>query len=164
MSQDINEPVPGQSPIDSTKAGTNKGAYGAVFLSQVRDQTGASGGGASGVYNSQEFYNPTARGVQLLVVISPTGAATGTATFQVQVIDPVTSTWVNLGGAPVINGTGALNGTPITVYPGLTGIADSISATGSASTINQHLGPRWRLQATLANAALTFTVGGNYLR
>lgn len=163
MSQNINEPVPGQGPIDSTKAGTNKGAEGGVFLSQVRDATGASGGSATGVYNSQEFYNPTARGVRLNVVISPTGAATGAVTFQVQVIDPVTSTWANLGGTPVINGTGALNGTLITVYPGLTGIADVVTATGSTSTINQHLGARWRLQATLANAPLTFTVGGDYL-
>ncbi len=157
MSQQVNEPVPGQGPIDPTVPAASGKQAGIVFGSQVRDQTGASGGSTGGVYTSQEFYNPTARGVQLNLVIAPTGAATGTVTLKLQNIDPVSDTvWTDISGATTaaINGTGALTGTIFTVYPGvLTG----------ASSANIPLGPRWRAVATVANASLTFTVGANYL-
>jgi hypothetical protein len=155
MSQNVNEPVPGTGGV-ATATGPNPSA-GVIFASQVRDATGASGGSASGVYNSQAFNNDTARGVQLNLVIAPTGAATGTVTLKLQVLDPVSNTvWTDLSGATTaaINGTGALTGTLLTVYPGvLTG----------ASSANISLGPMWRAVVTVALAPLTFTVGGNYL-
>lgn len=162
MSQNINEPIDPQSPIDS-QAGTI-GKSGVLFTSQVRDATGASGGSASGVYTSSEHYNRSARGVRLNVVIAPTGAATGTVTVKLQVADPVSNSssgtvWTDISGATTaaINGTGALTGSLLTIYPGLTGIANANDA------VNQHLGPRWRAVATVALAPLTFTVGADYL-
>jgi hypothetical protein len=164
MSQNINEPIDPQSPLNPQAAGYD-GAPGVLFASQVRDQTGASGGSASGVYTSSEHYNRGARGVRLNLVINPTGAATGTVTLKLQVADPVTSTWSDLNGTSgafvAVNGTGAPTGVIYTYYP--LGTSDT---TGSASTggiVNQQVGPRWRAVATLANAALTFTVGADYL-
>lgn len=158
MSQSINEPVPNPS-TDATKQGIGAGV---VFASQTRDQTGASGGTASGVYVSQERYNFSAKGLRLYFNMS-TGASTGTVTLQVQVPDPVNPTsWVNVGAASsgYTGATGQTGGgsfMALTLYPGLTGIAD---ASGNTNAI---LGPRWRVQATVANAPATFTVGGDYL-
>ena len=164
MSQGVNEPIDPQSPIDPTAKGGDAGAPGILFASQVRDQTGASGGTASGVYVSSEHYNRGARGVRLNLVISPTGAATGTVTVKIQVPCPVPDStgsvvWTDISGATTaaIAGTGAITGTLLTLYPGLTGIANANDA------VNQALGPRWRAVATLANAALTFVVGADYL-
>ncbi len=160
MSQNVNEPVPGQGPIDPTVAGQlGNDVSGIIFRSQARSESGASGGTASGAYVSQDFYNPTAKGVRLYTVINPTGAATGTVTVKIQVIDPATDTYVDLSGATTaaINGTGAPTGVLLTVYPGLTGIANANDA------VNQFLSPRWRAVATVALASLTFTVGGDYL-
>ncbi len=172
MSQNINEPIDPGSPI-SDRPGT-PGKSGILFASQVRDATGASGGSASGVYTSGEHYNRSAKGVRLNLVIAPTGAATGTVTLKIQVPDPVSDSssgtvWTDLVGLLSaatgfsINGTGALTGAIFTIYPGLTGIADAASSGTAGTTINQHLGPRWRAVATLANAPLTFTVGADYL-
>lgn len=173
MSQNINEPIDPASPL-TDQPGT-VGKPGVLFASQVRDATGTGGGSASGVYTSSEHYNRSARGVRLNVVIAPTGAATGTVTVNIEVPDPVSNSssgtvWTTLGGsiganAFVLNGTGALTGALLTVYPGLTGIADASGASGvsGGTTLNQHLGGRWRAKVTLANAALTFTVGADYL-
>ena len=84
-------------------------------------------------------------------------------TFQVQVPDPANPTsWLNIGAASsgFTGPTGATGGgslLALTLYPGLTGIADATTNT------NAILGPRWRVQATLANAPSTFTLGGDYL-
>jgi hypothetical protein len=81
----------------------------------------------------------------------------GTATIKIQVRNPYTRAWVDLAGAA----TAALNNTAgalLTVYPGLTGIADSAGV-----TINQHLGSAWRAIATVATATETFSVSGDYL-
>lgn len=167
MSQSVNEPIDPGGTIDGSKpgssgAGVSSGAPGILFASQVRDQTGASGGSASGVYTTSEHYNKSARGVRLHLVINPTGAATGTVTLKVQVIDPVTATWEDLtgtaGGFAAVNGTGATGGVVYTIYP-----LGTTDATGAGAVVNQQLGPRWRGVATLANAALTFTVGADYL-
>ncbi len=161
MSQSINEPVPNPT-TDATKQGIGAGV---IFASQTRDATGASGGSASGAYVSQERYNLSAKGLRLYINMS-TGASTGTVTLQVQVPDPANPTsWVNVGAAStgVSGPTGPTNGgsfVALTLYPGLTGIADS-APTGSNT--NAVLGPRWRVQATVANAPSTFTVGGDYL-
>ncbi len=154
MSQSINEPIDPQSPIDPTKPGQDQ--PGVLFRAQVRDQTGASGGSASGAYTSSEHYNRSARGVRLNVVIAPTGAATGTVTVKIQHPDPVTGIWTDMSGATTaaVNGTGALTGSGYVVYPTI--------PTGSGSA-QQHLGPRWRAVATVANTTLTFSVGADYL-
>lgn len=167
MSQAVNEPIDPQSPIDPTVKGGDAGAPGILFASQVRDQTGASGGSTGGVYISSEHYNRGARGVRLNLVISPTGAATGTVLLKVQVPCPVPDStgsivWTDLtgtaGGFVAVAGTGAVTGVQYTIYP--MGTSD---ATGAGAIVNQQLGPRWRAVATLANAALTFVVGADYL-
>jgi hypothetical protein len=150
----VNQPIPG---IASSSA-TGSGKSGVIFGSQARDQTGASGGTASGVYVSQEYYNPGNVGARFIVVISPTGNASNTVTFKVQVADPVSAPtiWSDLPLATTtaINGTGALTGTQLTIYP---------SAATTGTVVNQHLGTRWRGVATVAVGTLTFTVGGDYL-
>ncbi len=174
MSQNINEPIDPGSPIGD-RPGT-PGKSGILFASQVRDATGASGGSASGVYTSSEHYNRSAKGVRLNLVIAPTGAATGTVSLVIQVPDPVSDSssgtvWTDLVGTltntatgPLgVNGTGALTGAIMTIYPGLSGIADASGASGVGTVINQHLGPRWRAKVTVTNAPLTFTVGADYL-
>lgn len=158
MSQSINEPVPNLS-TDPTVQGIGAGV---IFASQTRSQTGASGGTASGVYVSQERYNFSAKGLRLYMNMT-TGASTGTVVIQVQVPDPANPTnWMAIGSTGV-TGTGPTGTTGagsflvLTLYPGLTGIADATTNT------NAILGPRWRVQATLANAPSTFTLGGDYL-
>ena len=167
MSQNGNEPIDPQSPIDATAKGGDAGAPGILFASQARSLTGASGGTASGVYVSSEHYNRGARGVRLNLVISPTGAATGTVLLKVQVPCPVpdstgTVVWTDLtgtaGGFAAVNGTGAITGVQYTIYP--MGTSD---ATGAGAIVNQQLGPRWRAVATVALDTLTFVVGADYL-
>ena len=163
MSNQYNEPIDPSSPINAQTIGAAANAApGILFASQVRDQTGASGGSASGVYTSSEHYNRTAKGLHAFLTINPTGAATGTALFKVQVIDPISGLWTDLtgtaGGFAAINGTGAATPVLYTVYP--LGTSD---ATGAGAIVNQQLGPRWRGVLTLANAALTVTVGADYL-
>lgn len=167
MSNQYNEPIDPQSPINAQTIGAAANAApGILFASQVRDQTGASGGSASGVYNSSEHYNRTARGVRAFLTINPTGAATGTVQFKVQVVDPISGLWTDLtgtsGATVAIAGTGAATPVPFTIYP--LGTVDTTgSATGAPVIVNQQLGPRWRGVLTLANAALTVTVGADYL-
>jgi len=164
MSQQVNEPVP--SPLKAQgiygyRTGaqlTTAGKAGVIFPSEAR---------ITGTYNSDEMFNPTARGVRLNLVIDPTGPATGTYAMVVQVPDMVSGgVWKTLFGTLATgvtgNGTGAVSGAFLTVYPGLTGIADAGAANGPV-TINQHLGPRWRVQVITTLDTLTFTVGGNYL-
>ena len=170
MAQNINEPVPTPGPAGAVSAYTDAGATtkpnnipGVIFPAISR---------ITGTYNSDIIYNPTAKGVRLMLTISPTGAATGTYSMAVQVPDNGDETiWHTLGGtfagvAGVTgNGTGALTGSLLTIYPNLTGIADASGTTGSANgtTINQHLGPKWRVQVVTTLATLTFRVSGNYL-
>ncbi len=178
MSQNVNEPIDPQSPIDATAKGGDAGAPGILFPLGNYTQTGATvakiTGTASGVYVSSEHYNRGARGVRLYAVIAPTGAATGTVNLQVQVPDPVSGVWVTLGGtlgtgAFAVNGTGALTGALFTIYPmgfgGAAATGDSSGASGASggTIVSQQLGPRWRVQATVANDTVPFSVGADYL-
>ncbi len=144
-----NRAVPPASTTDSTSASQ---ATGVLFPTLSRSHLG--GVASDGGYASDEIYNPDAKGVRLFTIVANGG---GTVTVKIQVIDPYTDTWVNLAGAT----TAALNnnaGALLTVYPGLTGIADAAGV-----TCNQHLGPAWRVVATVATAAETFSVGADYL-
>lgn len=147
-----NQPVP-IAGVTSASAGDSAQVEGIIFPTLARDKDTDSGLGA-GVYASAEMFNPGARGVRLFTVV---GNGSGTVTVKVQVRDPNTDAWVDLAGAT----TAALNntaGTITTIYPGLTGIADSAGV-----TINQHIGPCWRAVATVATATETFSVGADYL-
>mgnify|MGYP001563553749 FL=1 len=165
MAQNINEPVPTPGPSRAISAYTDAGATtkpdnipGVIFSATSR---------ITGTYNSDIMYNPTAKGVRLMLTISPTGAATGTYNMSVQVPDNGDETiWKPLLGTLATgvtgDGTGALTGAILTVYPGLTGIADGSAANGP-TTVNQHLGLKWRVQVVTTLATLTFRVSGNYL-
>lgn len=164
MSVHKNEPIPGYSP----KTMPVSVPSGPVALQVAQDATQVAGilfptlartealnpdGLGAGVYASSEQQNPGAKGVRLFTVVAD---GSGTVTVKIQVRDPYTDTWVDLAGAT----TAALdNATAIlTVYPGLTGIADTAGV-----TCNQHLGPAWRGVATVATAVETFSVGADYL-
>ncbi len=160
-----NEPVPGTGPRSmpvSTPGGPASlqvaedatQVSGILFFSAARTHTADAQGLGAGIYASSEQQNPGAKGVRLFTVVAN---GSGTVTVKVQVRDPNTDVWVDLASAA----TAALNNTAgalLTVYPGLTGIADSAGV-----TCNQHLGPAWRAVATVATATETFSVGADYL-
>ena len=166
MSQNINERVPSPLPAQAISIGrsgdqtTSMGKSGIIFNDISR---------ITGTYNSDPMYNPTARGVRLTLVIDPTGPATGAWATTIEVPDPVDSTvWKPFMGTLTAatgfsgNGTGALTGAILTMYPGLTGLADTGPA-ASPTTINQHLGPVWRVKVITTLDTLSFSVGGDYL-
>lgn len=148
----VNIPIPApQRSLNLSNSGTSAVANGTLFISQVRDATGASGGTASGVYVSDEFSNPNARGLRLFVNTS--GAATGTATVKLQNREIISGNWVDISGATITNdGTGSTK--MFTVHPDL--------PTGAVSC-QQHVGTRWRAVMTLANAPLTCSASADYL-
>lgn len=119
---------------------------GIVFPSASRTQA---------AYNSDEMYNPGARGVRMFVANDAAGGSTATAKIQVKA--PGTAVWVDLAGATSA-AVGSSTGTITTVYPGLTGIADSAGV-----TINQHLGTSWRIVLTIGTATGTSSVSVDYL-
>ena len=126
-----------------------------LFPTAARLHTADLFGLGAGVYASDEIRNVSAKGVRLFSVVAN---GSGTVVIKIQVKNPYTGTWVDLAGAA----TAALNnnvGVIITIYPGLTGIAD---ATGV--TINQHLGSSWRAVATVATATETFSVAADHLQ
>jgi hypothetical protein len=160
-----NEPVPGNGPktmpvatpggpasLQVTQDATQ--VSGILFPTLARNETDNNFGLGAGVYATSEQQNPGAKGVRLYTVVAD---GSGTVTVKIQVRDPNTDAWIDLAGATTAaldNNAGAL----LTVYPGLTGIADSAGV-----TCNQHLGPAWRAVATVATASETFSVGADYL-
>ena len=169
MAQNINEPVPTPGPTGAISAYANAGATtkestipGVIFPAVSR---------ITGTYTSSILHNPTAKGVRLMLTISPTGAATGTWAMSVEVPDNGDETiWKPFMGTITAatgcsgDGTGALTGALLTIYPGLTSTGDLAGggATGGA-TVNQHLGLHWRVSVVTTLATLTFRVSGTYL-
>jgi hypothetical protein len=165
MSLHKNEPVPGQGPrvmpvatpsgpaaLQVTQDATQ--VAGILFATAARTELANPDGLGAGVYASSEQQNAGAKGVRLFTVVAD---GSGTVVVKIQVRDPNTDVWVDLAGAA----TAALDNNPgalLTVYPGLTGIADAAGV-----TCNQHLGPAWRVVATVATASETFSVGADYL-
>ena len=156
----MNQWVPIPTPVQGVTYGAEDNNLpardGTIFKAFVRDQTGASGGSASGAYTSDWFQNPAAKGVRLFINIS-TGAATGTTTVKIQVQDPgnPTAAW-DLSGATTAALAGNTTGAVLTVYPNLT-------QTGANTFVQNALGSRWRVVATQALAPATFSVGADYL-
>lgn len=136
-----NEPIPSLTHA----AGVNTPA-GVLFRSASR---------TAAAYNSEEQFNPNAKGIRLFTTNDAAGGST--ATVKIQVKDPVGDTWTDLAGAATA-ALGAVTGSIITIYPGLTGIADS-----AGITINQHLGCVWRAVLTIGVATGTSSVGAEYL-
>lgn len=140
-----NQPVP--SPPTATAVGSTLVA-GVLFPSLSRTVAG-------GPYTTDERFNPNCKGIRLFIVND--GAGGSTATVKIQVKDPVSDTFIDLAGATSA-AIGASTGTIVTIYPGLTGIADAAGV-----TINQHLGCAWRAVLTIAVATGTASVGAEYL-
>lgn len=136
-----NVPVP--SPFSS---GVSGGPNGVIFASASRVQA---------AYTSDEFHNTGWKGVRIYTANDAAGGST--ATVKVQVRAPNSDVWIDLAGAATA-ALGSTTGSLITIYPGLTGIADSAGV-----TINQHLGPAWRLVLTVGVATGTSSVGADYL-
>ena len=143
----INQPV----PIAGVSTTGTDNIPGMILATAARTHTG--GDASDGVYASAELYNPGARGVRIFTVVAN---GSGTVAFKVQIKNPYTDAWFDLPGAAIAahnNGSKT-----ITVYPGVTGIADA-----SDVTCNQHLGPQWRVHTTVATATETFSVAADYL-
>lgn len=115
----------------------------------------ASASRTAAAYNSDEQFNPNCKGIRLFTTNDAAGGST--ATVKIQVKDPVGDTWTDLAGATTA-ALGAVTGSLITVYPGLTGIADAAGV-----TINQHLGCVWRAVLTIGVDTGTSSVGAEYL-
>lgn len=140
----LNKPVPAPRPSAQVASSSNT-PDGNIFPTASR---------AAATYNSDEIFNPGARGVRLFVVND--GAGGSTATAKIQVRDPYTDTWIDLPGATTA-ALGATTGSILTVYPGVTGIADA------GGNVNQHLGPAWRVTLTIAVATGSSSVSADYL-
>lgn len=108
-----------------------------------------------GAYTSQEFNNGTCRGVRLFTANDAAGGSTATAKIQVKA--PGSGVWIDLAGATTA-ALGSTTGTITTIYPGLTGIADSAGV-----TINQHIGQAWRVVLTIGVATGTSSVSAVHL-
>lgn len=134
MPQSFNQPI--QTPLGS----------GVIFASASR---------AAAAYTSQEFSNPNCRGIRVYTANDAAGGST--ATLKIQVKAPGSSTWIDLAGATTA-ALGSSTGSLLTVYPGLTGIADAAGV-----TINQHLGLAWRAVLTIAVATGVSSVSADYL-
>lgn len=137
-----NYPVPSAGPLDSTSGAQRDGI---IFPSASRGVAAA---------NSAEYTNPGAQGVRLFIDVTDVGAGPGTVTVKIQNFDPASQKWVDLPAATTtaINATGT---TTLTLYPG---IAETANV-----DIADPLGLRWRVVATVATNAVTFSVGGDYL-
>lgn len=146
----VNGPVLGTDPV-ALDATTDLQNAGYIFPTAARTHTG--GPASDGVYTSEEILNPNAKGVRLFVIVAN---GSGTVALKVQVKNPYTDAWYDLPGAAIA----AFNNSSktLTIYPGLTGIADSADVTN-----NQHLGSAWRVHCTVATATETFSVAGDYL-
>lgn len=110
---------------------------------------------AAAAYTSQEFVNPDCKGIRIFTTNDAAGGST--ATVKVQTRMPGTTNWTDIAGAATA-ALAAVTGSIITIYPGLTGIADS-----TGITINQHLGLSWRLILTIGTATGTSQVSAHYL-
>lgn len=122
-------------------------ALGVIFPSASR---------TAAAYTSQEYVNPDVKGIRIFTT-NDGGGGTSTTTVKVQVKMPGTTNWTDLAGATTA-ALGVVTGSLLTIYPGLTGIADA-----AGITINQHLGLSWRLVLTVGTATGVSQVSAHYL-
>lgn len=106
-------------------------------------------------YTSPEFNNPVAKGLRVFTANDAAGGST--ATLKIQVKAPGSGVWIDLAGATTA-ALGSTTGSLLTIYPGLTGIADSAGV-----TINQHIGISWRAVLTIGVDTGTSSVSADYL-
>ncbi len=148
MSAPSNKPVPTTGPISMADQGSAtldaRQHDGIVFPSAVY----------ATATNSPDIFNADCKGIRVFTTNAATAGAT--VVVKVQVKDPATGSYTDLAGAATA-ALGAVTSSLMTIYPGLTGIADS-----TGITINQHLGPVFRLVIT-PSATTTAGVGCDFL-
>ena len=145
----LNQNVPSPGNLGAADSSNYNGV---IFVSAERNHTDDPTGLGAGIYVSEEMHNINARGVDLFV--DTTSSTTGTLTVKIQKKDPNSGTWHDLASAT----TAALNDPAdayLQVYPGV--------AETSNVSVSEHLGHIWRVHATVATAAVTFSVGACYL-
>lgn len=141
-------PFPGASGSNATEQ-----KDGTIFPGTARADNAA--------YTSDEMHNLAAKGVRLYIQVS--GAiGTTTLTVKIQVRNPAAvsaaTAWIDLPDAVTSALTTDDSSSTLTVYPG-------IAETANIS-VSDHLGPAWRVVATLSNGdtdSVTFAIGGDYL-
>jgi hypothetical protein len=141
----VNQPVPtsGANAVASTLTA------GIIFPSASR---------TNATYNSDELFNPCAKGVRLYVDVTNVGGA-GTLTVKIQTRDPATDAWVDLTAGTTGLFASVLTKT-VTVYPGITVVAPGAAVSTETSNF---LSTNWRVVATVGVNAVTFSVGAEYL-
>jgi predicted regulator of Ras-like GTPase activity (Roadblock/LC7/MglB family) len=144
----VNQPVPtsGANAVASTLTA------GIIFPSASR---------TNATYNSDELFNPCAKGVRLYIDITNVGGA-GTLVVKIQTRDPLTDTWVDVKAATTSVATpfASVQTKTLTVYPGIT------VAAGDATTsteISNFVSTNWRVVAIVGVNAVSFSVGAEYL-
>lgn len=145
LASHVNQHVP--APQSAWAAGTSN-KNGAIFPYEARADNAA--------YTSDPIYNPGARGVRLFVKIGVIG--TTTLTVKIQVQNPLDDGWVDLADAVTTALTTDNTTNLLTVYPGVDEDANL--------EISSHLGPVWRVVATLNDGdtnSVPFGVGASYL-
>ena len=142
-----NYPVPSPRPSHAQTARNAPTSQidGVIFPSATR---------SAATYTSDPIYNPHAKGVRIFTSITDDGAS-GTVTTTVQCKDPVSDTWVAIGGAVTAALTDTAQPSILTIYPG-------IVATANVS-VPHHLGSHWRLSVVVASNDVTFSIGADYL-
>lgn len=144
-----NQPVPAPNNLG---AADNANRNGIIFASAARNETDDPAGLGAGIYVSDEFHNFNARGIDLFVDTTTSGA--GGLAVKLQKKDPASGNWYDIAGAT----TSTINDPAdvlLTVYPG-------IAETANVS-VSDHLGLTWRVHATVTTASVTFSVGAVYL-
>lgn len=136
------KPVPSQNlKVDGVIGSTQKD--GIIFPSASR---------AAAAYNSNEYFATDAMGVRLYIDLTVVNG--GTLTVKIQTKDPLTGNWVDVPGATT-TALAAVATTTLTLEPGVTETANV--------DVAQSIGTSWRVVATTAVAAVTFSIGGEYL-
>ena len=145
LASHVNQHVP--APQAAWAAGTSN-KNGVIFTYTARAENAA--------YTSDPIFNPGAKGVRLFIKIATIG--TTTLTVKIQVQNPLDDGWVDLADAVTTALTADSTTTLLTVYPGVDEDANL--------EISSHLGPVWRVVATLNDGdttPVTFGVGASYL-
>lgn len=155
----VNQPVPNPLP---TRAVPFTSATGASNASEHKDGTifPYASRADNAAYTSDEMHNLCAKGVRLYIENGTIG--TTTLTVKIQVRNPAGSssslTWIDLPGAVTAALTTDNSAATLTVYPGIAETANE--------SVSDHLGPAWRVVATLSNGdtdSVPFGIGADYL-
>ncbi len=142
----VNQPIP---RADSTNTGAGNQFSGVVLLSAAQ---------AAGTINSNDIFNPCAKGVRVFCDITNDNG--GTVTVKLQAKDPVSKKYVDITGATSPAWATATQTRTLTVYPGITTAAGTATTNTEASNFVSSI---WRVVVTVAAATVTFSVGADYL-